>query len=85
MDHKITREGQFLETKIYTSPESEINKLSIGLWFDRTLFGRDKNHLIIWNLRVQNNQNTEKVTFKVVKVHFSSMHITNKTFIFFLY
>ncbi len=29
------------------------------------------------NLRAQNNQNTENITFKVVQITFSTMHITN--------
>ncbi len=36
------------------------------------------NYLKIWNLRVQINQNTEKITFKVVKMKFLAMHITNQ-------
>ncbi len=35
------------------------------------------NYLKIWNLRVQKNQNIEKITFKVVQKKFL-MHITNK-------
>ncbi len=32
----------------------------------------------IWNLRVQKNQNIEKITFKVVQMKFLAMHITNQ-------
>ncbi len=36
------------------------------------------NDLKIWNLRVQKNQNTEKIAFKVVQMNFLAMHITNQ-------
>ncbi len=36
------------------------------------------NYLKIWNLRVQINQNTEKIAFKVVQMKFLAKHITNK-------
>ncbi len=32
----------------------------------------------IWNLRVQKNLNTEKITFKVVQMKSLTMHITNQ-------
>ncbi len=32
----------------------------------------------MWNLRVQKNLNTEKITFKVVQMKFLAMHITNQ-------
>ncbi len=32
----------------------------------------------IWNLRVQKNQNIEKIAFKVVQIKSLAMHITNK-------
>ncbi len=32
----------------------------------------------IWNLRVQKNLNIEKITFKVVQMKFTVMHITIK-------
>ncbi len=35
-------------------------------------------YLKIWNLRVQNNQNIEKIIFKVVQMKFLAMHITNQ-------
>ncbi len=35
MGHKTSHKGIFLETKIYTSSESCINKLSIDVWFVR--------------------------------------------------
>ncbi len=34
------------------------------------------NYLNIWNLRVQKNQNIEKITFKFVQMKFLAMHIT---------
>ncbi len=36
------------------------------------------NYLKIWNLRVQKNQNIEKIIFKVVQMKFLAMHITNQ-------
>ncbi len=36
------------------------------------------NYLNIWNLRVENNLNIEKITFNVVQMKFLPMHITNK-------
>ncbi len=36
------------------------------------------NYLKIWNLRVQKNQNIEKIAFKVVQMKFSAMHINNQ-------
>ncbi len=33
LDHKTSHEGQFFKIEIYTSSESWINKLSIGVWF----------------------------------------------------
>ncbi len=36
------------------------------------------NYLKIWNLRVQKNLNTEKITFKVVQMKFLAIHITNQ-------
>ncbi len=35
-------------------------------------------YLKIWNLRVQINQNIEKISFKVVQMKFLVMHITNQ-------
>ncbi len=34
------------------------------------------NYLQIWNLRVQKNQNIEKIAFKVVQMKFLAKHIT---------
>ncbi len=50
----------------------QINHISIDIWF--VMIGQ---YLIIWNLRVQKNLNIEKIIFKVVKMKFSAMHITN--------
>ncbi len=36
----------------------------------------------IWNLREQKNLNIEKITFKVVQIKFSAMHITNQKLFF---
>ncbi len=35
-------------------------------------------YLKIWNLRVQNHLNIEKIIFKVVQMKFLAMHITNQ-------
>ncbi len=48
---------------IYTSSESWINNISIDVWF--VMIGQ---YLKIWNLRVQKNQNIEKISFKVVQI-----------------
>ncbi len=53
------------------------------------LLGKDNiwprcNYLKIWNLRVQKNQNIEKIAFKVVQMKFL-MHITKQKFYIFLY
>ncbi len=45
--------------------------------YDR-IFGRDNYYLKIWNLKVQKNQNIEKIAFKVVQMKFLAMHITNQ-------
>ncbi len=39
---------------------------------------RRYNYLNILNLRVQENLNIEKIAFKVVRMKFLSMHITNQ-------
>ncbi len=43
------------------------------------------NYLKIWNLRVQQNQNIEKIAFKVVQIKFLEMHITNQKFSFYIF
>ncbi len=45
--------------------------------YDRIIWPR-YNYLKIWNVRVQKNLNTEKITFKVVQIKFLAMHITNQ-------
>ncbi len=40
------------------------------------------NYFKIWNLRVQRNQNIEKIAFKFVQMKFLAMHITNQTLSF---
>ncbi len=35
LDHKTSHKGKFFEIEIYTSSESWINKLFIGVWFVR--------------------------------------------------
>ncbi len=36
------------------------------------------NYLNIWNMRVQKNQNIEKIAFKFVQIKFLAMHITSQ-------
>ncbi len=36
------------------------------------------NYLKIWNLRVQKNQNIEKIAFKAVQMKSLAIHITNQ-------
>ncbi len=67
--------------EMYASSESWINKLSIDVWLVRIGQYLD-NYLKIWNLRVQNNHNTEKIAFKVVQIKFLAMHITNQEWSF---
>ncbi len=46
--------------------------------YDRIIWPR-YNYLKIWNVRVQKNLKTEKITFKVVQIKFLAMHnITNQ-------
>ncbi len=47
-----------------------INNISIDVWFGQ--------YLKIWNLRVQKNQNIEKIIFKVVQMKFLAIHINNQ-------
>ncbi len=66
LDHKTSHKCQFFDIKISTSSESWLNKLSIDVWFVRTIFGRDTT---IWKAGIwgcKKNQNTEKITLKVV-------------------
>ncbi len=75
LDHKTSHKGQFLEIEIYTSSESWINKLSIGVWFVRI------GQYLAENLEsegAKKNLNIEKITFKVVQMKFLAMHITNQ-------
>ncbi len=73
LDHKTNLKCQFFEIEIYTSSESRINNLSIDVWFVMI-----RQYLKIWNLRVQENLNIEKIIFKVVQIKFLAMHITNQ-------
>ncbi len=36
------------------------------------------NFFKIWNLRMQKNQNIEKIAFKIVQIKFLAMHIANQ-------
>ncbi len=52
------------------------------------LLGSDNiwyNNLKTWNLRVQKNLNIEKIAFKVVKIKFLAMHITNQKLSFHIF
>ncbi len=40
------------------------------------------NYLKIWNLRVQENLNIDKIAFKVVQMKFLAMHIANQKLCF---
>ncbi len=53
--------------------EMWINNISIDVLF--VMIGQ---YLKIWNLRVQKNQNIEKITFKVVQMKLLAMHINNQ-------
>ncbi len=75
LDHKTSLKVQFLEIEIYTSSESWINTLWIGL---------DN----IWQIQLFENlesegaknkkRNIEKIAFKVVQMKFLAIHITNQ-------
>ncbi len=43
------------------------------------------NYLNIWNLRVQKNQNIEKIAFKIVQIKFLAMHITKQKLRFYIF
>ncbi len=63
LDHKTSLKCTFFEIVVYASSESWINDLSIDVWFVK--IGQ---YLKIWNLRVQQNLNIEKIIFKVVQI-----------------
>ncbi len=50
------------------------------LWLDNIWLRY--NYLKIWNLRVQKNQNIEKIAIKVVQMKFLAMNITNQKWSF---
>ncbi len=80
LDHKTSHKCQSFTIEMYTTSESWINKLSIGV------FVRIGQYLTIWNLSVQINiLNIEKITFKVVKMKFLAMHIINQKLSFDIY
>ncbi len=60
-------------TEIYTSSASWISKISIDVWFARTIFGPDTT---IWNLESAKNKHIEKITFKLDQIKSLPMHIT---------
>ncbi len=62
--------------EIYASSLSWISKLSIDVLFVG-IWPR-YNYLKVWNLRVQKNQNIEKIALKAVQIKLLAMHITNQ-------
>ncbi len=59
--------------------ESGINKISTDVWL--VMIGQylaEIQLLKIWKLRMQKNQNIEKIVFKIVQMKFLAMHITNQ-------
>ncbi len=71
----------FIFFEIYIS--SEINKLSIDVWFVR--IGQYLSEIQLFeNLEseVQKNLNIEKIAFKVVQMKFLAMYITNQKLCF---
>ncbi len=63
LEHKTSHKGPFYESAIYTSSEIWIDNIYIDVWF--VMIGK---YLKIWNLRVQKNQNIEKIIFKFVQM-----------------
>ncbi len=84
LDHKTSHKGKFfylssISIEISTSSESGINAISIDVWFVRIgQYLAEIQLFEIWNLRVQNNPNIEKISFKVVQRKSLEMHITNQ-------
>ncbi len=76
LDHKTSLKCQFLKLRFIHHLKAEINNLCIDVWF---MIGQ---YLKIWNLRVQQNLNIEKIIFKVVQMKFLAMHITNQKLCF---
>ncbi len=79
-DPKISHKGLFLDIEIYTSSESRINIISIGVWFIR--IGQYLADMQLFeNLKsegAKETKNIEKIIFKVVQMKFLAIHITNK-------
>ncbi len=78
LDHKTSHKGHFSKIEIYTSSESWI-KLSIDAWFVR--IGQYLADTTIWRSVIwgcKKKWNIEKITFKVVKMKFLAMLITNQ-------
>ncbi len=83
LHHKTSLKCQFFANEIYTSSESWINKLSIDVWFVRTIFGQDTT---IWKSGIwQKNLNIDKITFKFVQNKFLPMHITIQEWSFYIF
>uniref|UniRef100_A0A673ITG8 WASH complex subunit 5 n=1 Tax=Sinocyclocheilus rhinocerous TaxID=307959 RepID=A0A673ITG8_9TELE len=74
---KVSQTGLFIYVTLdHNFLKLRFIQLSIDVWFVR--IGQ---YLKSWNLRVQKNQNIEKITFKVVQMKFLAMHITNQKLI----
>ncbi len=69
---------QFYKIEIYTSYESWINKLCIYVWF--VMIGQYSAEIQLFE-----NQNIEKIVFKVVQMKFLAMHITNQKLSFYIF
>ncbi len=63
---------------MYASYESLINNLSIDVWFVWTIFVNLESEGV-------KNLNIEKIIFKVVKMKFLAMHITNQYLRFYIF
>ncbi len=78
LDHKTSHKGNVFEIENYTSSESWINKCSIDVWFVR--IGQYLAEIEKLESEGANNQNIEKIAFKVVQMKFLAMHITHQKF-----
>ncbi len=77
---QTSHKGQIIEIEIYDHLNR--NKLAFH-WCMVVMIGQylaEIQLFEIWNLRVQKNLNTEKITFKVVQIKFLAMHITNQKY-----
>ncbi len=75
LDHKNSLKCQSFE--IHRRAEYIIFPLMNGLLGFDNICPR-YNYLKIWNVRVQKNLNIEKIAFKIGKIKFLAMYITNQ-------